>query len=230
MIANTGNTSSSSSSNTSNSTHGHMLTPTTTTTHYEVPSLQKGHNISRSASPNSDDSNSNSNTTNTIVSPHQFQGHYSVRFYPNVYKKIIPNRRQYTPDERQQMWCSLEEIRVASKRNILEFSYDQWKWRTATEEIDMYYNSKTGRHDIHPAVNLYRIRQREYLLLQRKEQQRQRHEQHEHALHIQQQQQQQQQPLEGAKSTDVEGDEQQQEQEQHVEATPISPATSTSLS
>jgi len=217
-----------------------MQTPTTTTTttHYEVPSLQKGHSISRSASPNSDDihsSNTNTNSnSNTIVSPHQFHGQYSVRFYPNVYKKIIPHRLQYTPEERQQMWCSLEEIRVASKRNILEFSYDKWKWRTATEEIDMYYNSKTGRHDIHPAVNLYRIRQQEYLLLQRKEQQRQRHEQHEHALHIQQQQQQpqpQQQPIDGEKSTDVEGEvDEQHQHQQAAEVTPISSATNRTAS
>jgi len=163
------------------------------------------------------------------VSPHQCHGQYSVRFYPNVYKKIIPHRLQYTPEERQQMWCSLEEIRVASKRNILEFSYDKWKWRTATEEMEMYYNSKTGRHDIHPAVNLYRIRQQEYLLLQRKEQQRQRQEQHEHALHSQQQPQPpQHQPLEDQKSTEVklEADEQHPHQQQQAEAaTSISSAT-----
>ena len=60
------------------------------------------------------------------------------------------------------MWSTLKEIQYASKRNILEFSYDSWNWRKATEEVDMYYNTSTGKY-IHPAVHEFKLRQKQYL-------------------------------------------------------------------
>jgi len=222
VTANNGNISSSSISTSTPRVH-------VQTTQYEVPSLKKSNNISRSASPSFD-----SNT----VSPHQLQEEdetspspyqqHSVRFHPNVYKKIIPNRSNYTDNERRNMWSSLEEIRIASKRNILEFSYDQWKWRNATEEQFMYYNSKTGRHDIHPAINAFRIRQQEYILLQRKEEQSQRQEQ-QHLYQQQQQKQRQLQDDDNNNNNNNENDEMKgEEQQQYGENNRISPASTSS--
>ena len=75
-----------------------------------------------------------------------------VRFDPNVYKKMIPSRQSYSREDKHTLWTSPEDIARSSQRNIVEFSYDQWNWRQATEEAAMYYNTRTGRHDIHPAL------------------------------------------------------------------------------
>ena len=87
-----------------------------------------------------------------------------VRFYPNVYKKMIPSRQSYSREDKHTLWTSPEDIARSSQRNIVEFSYDQWNWRTATEEAAMYYNTRTGRHDIHPALAhaLYHKKQQQH--------------------------------------------------------------------
>ena len=107
------------------------------------------------------DENENNKQLRDTSSFSNTQSHH-VRFYPNVYKKLIPSRSNYKESEQRNMWSTLKEIQYASKRNILEFSYDSWNWRKATEEVDMYYNTSTGKY-IHPAVHEFKLRQKQYL-------------------------------------------------------------------
>ena len=54
------------------------------------------------------------------------------------------------------MWSSRTEISMAARRNQMEYSYDGWNYRKATEEEDMYVHPITGVY-IHP-VHLARMK------------------------------------------------------------------------
>ena len=47
------------------------------------------------------------------------------------------------------MWTTKKEANDNALRNMMEYSYDGRDYRTATEEIGMYYHATTGSY-IHP--------------------------------------------------------------------------------
>jgi DNA segregation ATPase FtsK/SpoIIIE-like protein len=151
---------------------GNNISPRSSLLTTASPSLGNHHSHNISPYPhqeqeqhyyNNQDENENKQQHKTTSSSfsNSSQSHH-VRFYPNVYKKLIPSRSNYKESEQRNMWSTLKEIQYASKRNILEFSYDSWNWRKATEEVDMYYNTSTGKY-IHPAVHEFKLRQKQYL-------------------------------------------------------------------
>merc|ERR1712086_439303 len=98
-----------------------------------------------------------------------------IRFHPNVVSttKYIPSRHSYTQYEKRTMWNSIKEISINAKRNSIEYKYDGWNFREATEESDMKIDPRTGRY-VHP-VHLYLLRVWEQQ--QQQEQQKQQQQQ-----------------------------------------------------
>lgn len=72
-----------------------------------------------------------------------------VHFDTKVLVVEITSHRDYTKSSRQRMWNSFQEIQENAERNILEFRADNWEWRNATEESEMFMES-VGEL-VHPA-------------------------------------------------------------------------------
>ena len=73
----------------------------------------------------------------------------------------------------------MDELTKQARRNTLEYQYDGWDWRSATEEHEMYIHKQTGEH-IHPVH-----------IVAWEEQQQQKHQQKKKELQLQLQKQQQ---------------------------------------
>jgi len=66
-----------------------------------------------------------------------------VKIYP------IPSRTEYSEQTRNALWISQEQMAKDYARNMREFQADNWDWREATEDENMYEDARTGEL-IHP--------------------------------------------------------------------------------
>ena len=62
---------------------------------------------------------------------------------------LIPSFREYTEDERQNIWSSYDEVEMNKGLNILEYQYEGWNWQSVIEE-DQFIMLTDG-NSVHPA-------------------------------------------------------------------------------
>lgn len=108
----------------------------------------KGEDGDMHAHNNDVDDDSSSASTVLAIQPEQEQQR-RVEFFPKVLVVAIPSRHLYPKSIHRACWTPMDELTRQAKRNTLEYQYDGWDWRTATEEHEMYIHKQTGEH-IHP--------------------------------------------------------------------------------
>ncbi|CAB9511407.1 expressed unknown protein [Seminavis robusta] len=74
-----------------------------------------------------------------------------IHFQPIVAVVAIPSHREYSSNTKKTLWGSMKEIKTNAVRNTAEFIHDRCNWRKATEEQDMYRDSRNGVliHPVH---------------------------------------------------------------------------------
>jgi hypothetical protein len=60
----------------------------------------------------------------------------SVRFSPRCQVVEIPHYRDYSPEQKRNMWNGRKQIRAMARKNTAEYRYDGWSVDCATEEED----------------------------------------------------------------------------------------------
>lgn len=72
-----------------------------------------------------------------------------VRFVEVVKVSAIPNRREYTSQQRYQMWNSSAAIRHMAQKNTIEYNWEGRDWRQAAEEESFFQYCGSFVHPAH---------------------------------------------------------------------------------
>lgn len=87
--------------------------------------------------PTDSDSSTSSTSTTTTSENNNVNKSKSIQWESIVQGIEIPSHDEYPDNVRKLLWNSFEEIAINAQRNIIEFTADNWNWRTATEEDGM---------------------------------------------------------------------------------------------
>lgn len=81
-----------------------------------------------------------------------------VRFRNTVLVQLIPSHHDYDETTRQSLWTGPDEIKENARRNRIEFMADNFSWKRAAEEKDMYdWNGEL----VHPATYWMRYQEQQ---------------------------------------------------------------------
>lgn len=73
-----------------------------------------------------------------------------IRFHNKVKVLRIPSHELYPDDMKINIWSTQKEILENARRNTIEFSFDNWDWRGATEDEAMQLAPNGQRvHPVH---------------------------------------------------------------------------------
>jgi len=109
-----------------------------------------------SSLPYNDDRPATATTTATTTPPPRTRS--SVHFHPTVSIIPIPSRTSYTSYTKSKLYISKQDLMCNAQRNHREFVYENFDWRNAVEEDEMYspplqHHSMTSGRGVlvHPA-------------------------------------------------------------------------------
>ena len=88
-------------------------------------------------------------STDVTNTPPPLPPRRTVRFQETVHAASIPSRYQYSDRIKQCLWTNRMELRELSRRNYIEFEYENFDWNQVVLEEQMYLDSVTGTF-IHP--------------------------------------------------------------------------------
>lgn len=96
-----------------------------------------------------------SHTTNTTVDSHTTMtaagngNNNGVRFHKVVSVVQIPSRDQYSKRIKSSMWRNKDEINQMVERNLAQFHYENYDWRSVVEETDFLVKDGERIHPCH---------------------------------------------------------------------------------
>eukprot|EP00529_Nitzschia_sp_RCC80_P024139 CAMPEP_0113461090 /NCGR_PEP_ID=MMETSP0014_2-20120614/11352_1 /TAXON_ID=2857 /ORGANISM="Nitzschia sp." /LENGTH=448 /DNA_ID=CAMNT_0000352821 /DNA_START=238 /DNA_END=1584 /DNA_ORIENTATION=+ /assembly_acc=CAM_ASM_000159 len=73
-----------------------------------------------------------------------------LRFHNVVSVVEIPSHAQYSNRVKSSLWRDRHELNEMVQRNITEFDYENYDWKSVVEEADFYIDGSTGER-VHPA-------------------------------------------------------------------------------
>lgn len=74
-----------------------------------------------------------------------------IQFNCDVSVVPIPSHSRYSDRVKKQLWSNSKEISMNARRNILEFSSEEWNWEKVLEEDAMYLDTHSNEliHPVH---------------------------------------------------------------------------------
>jgi hypothetical protein len=74
-----------------------------------------------------------------------------IQFNCNVSVVPIPSHSRYSERIRKQLWSNSKEISMNARRNIREFSSEEWNWEKVVEEDAMFLDTHSNEliHPVH---------------------------------------------------------------------------------
>jgi hypothetical protein len=74
-----------------------------------------------------------------------------IQFNCNVSVVPIPSHSRYSDRIKKQLWSNSKEISMNARRNIREFSSEEWNWEKVVEEDEMFLDTQSNEliHPVH---------------------------------------------------------------------------------
>jgi hypothetical protein len=72
-----------------------------------------------------------------------------IQFNCKVSVIPIPSHSRYSDRIKKKLWSNSKEISMNAKRNMREYSSEEWNWEKVVEEDEMFLDTHSNEH-IHP--------------------------------------------------------------------------------